>query len=50
MIITKDWLLMQGACERGISVFERTWPEGAEVTEANLRQGLRPAHRSRWPA
>ena len=35
--ITGKWLRLQGACESQVRVVEATWPQGAELTEANLR-------------
>lgn len=34
--ITADWLLHRKACEDQITKFAAEWPEGAELTEANL--------------
>ena len=35
--ITGEWLRLHGACESQVRVVEATWPQGAELTEANLR-------------
>ena len=36
MLATVELLREHGACGPGLAVFEREWPRGAEVREANL--------------
>ena len=39
-LITSEWLCKKHACAEQVAVFEREWPDGAEITEANVLRAL----------
>ena len=39
-LITSEWLRKKHACAQQVAVFEREWPDGAEITEANVLRAL----------
>ena len=40
-LITAAWLLKRGACKHQVMQFQTEWPQGAEVTVANLQKAQR---------
>lgn len=40
MKVTKEDLVKMGCCLDHISIFKEVWPDGAEVTEENLRKAF----------
>ena len=39
-LITSEWVRKKHACVEQVVVFEREWPDGAEITEANVLRAL----------
>lgn len=49
MILTRDWLIAHGSSYcRMLDTFEENWPEGMEITEANLRRGMEVGLSLHW--
>ena len=40
LVITHEWLKRHDACDKHLSLFDQEWPDGAEVSEANLRRAI----------
>ena len=40
MIITAAWLTEREACRDQVETFEAEWPDGAELSETNIRRAL----------